>query len=185
MATHEIIPADGGYILIGEAYHATTRPVTTSVPTTVNGVTTMRQQTTYVFDGYLYTHAFVAKFSDEGQLVWDHSFELDPGYKPFVVKKFVAVSRNNPEVINLLYTNRNKIVFKSVSLGGKILQEKESSEISTGYEGDKSKKRASTRVNYWYDDYFLVFGEQKIVNKQQGELDDKRKVFFINKVSLK
>ena len=40
----------------------------------------------------------VAKFSHQGKLIWDQTFEMWSAYKPFYVKKFISIAK---EVIDL------------------------------------------------------------------------------------
>lgn len=70
IAAHDVIKKeDGSFIFIGEAYYATYRTVTT---VSANGTVTTTQE----FDGYQYTHAVVAKFDINGELVWDNCFKM-------------------------------------------------------------------------------------------------------------
>ena len=182
IADHDVIETpDGGFILVGEAYYATYRSEART--TFVNGQAT----TTYVtvFDGYQYTHAIVTKFSANGELEWDNSFKMYPSYKPFTVKRFISLYGKGEESLNLAYADESKIHTKSINnKDGEVLSEKESEEIKTAYEGDKTK-RSSSRLKHWYEEYFIVYGYQKIKNK--GDNKDKRgkrKVFFVNKVKF-
>lgn len=182
IADHDVIRTeDGGFILIGEAYYATYR--TQSYTTYVNGQATTTTVT--VFDGYQYTHAIITKFSASGELEWDNSFKMYPSYKPFTVKRFISLFGSKKGNINLAYTDNAKIHTKSISnKTGEVLTEKESEEIKTGYEGDKTKQSFS-RVKHWYDNYFIIYGYQKIKNKgDDKDARGKRKVFFVNKVKF-
>ena len=178
IASHDVIKTDDGYIFVGEAFYETTRAVTTT--TYVNGQA--QTTTTYVFDGYQYTHAVIAKFSNSGDLVWDHTFDLDPGYKPFSRKRFISLTQADDGSLKMAYGSRNKVVIKSFDLeSGEVIIDVESSEIELTLEGDKSKeKRAFSRVIHWYDDYFIAHGSQKIKNKEEG----KRNVYFLSKIKF-
>tara|TARA_B100001109_G_C18861111_1_gene474021 strand:- start:2406 stop:3938 length:1533 start_codon:yes stop_codon:yes gene_type:complete len=182
ISDHDVIKTeDGGFILIGEAYYPTYR--TEARTTYVNGQAT----TTYVtvFDGYQYTHAIVTKFSAEGELIWDNSFKMYPLKKPFTVTQFISVFGTSKGAINLAYSDSGSIHTKSISdTDGKVLSEKESEKINTGFEGDKTKSTNSD-LNYWYDNYFIVYGFQTIKNKgDDKDKRGKRKVFFVSKVKF-
>lgn len=173
---HDVVKNEDGYIFIGEAYYATYRQVANT--TYVNG----QARTTYtqVFDGYRYTHAVIAKFSNSGELIWDRTFDLDPGFKPFVRKKFISVSNSDRANLKMVYGSRNKLVVKAIELkSGEVIVDKESSEIELYSEDDRAKsKRSMSSVMHWYDDYFIAYGTQKIKNKEDG----KRNVFFLSKI---
>ena len=42
-------------------------------------------------------------------------------------------------------------------------------------------KNTFSNIDYWYDNYFIAYGIQKIKNKS-GDVQKKRKVYFINKI---
>ncbi len=184
IALHKIIKEKDGYILIGEAYFPTYRTVTTT--SYVNG---SPQTTTYtVFDGYKYTHAVIIKFSKTGELMWDQVFKMMPYSKPFYVKRFISVdeSAKNGE-IHIAFSDDDKIVSKAFDSNGKVIYDKETNTIKTDYQGDHSKWTISN-LDYWYDNYFISYGTQKIKNtsskktKHKKNVKRKRKVFFISKI---
>ena len=77
MASHEIAVMNDQYIYLGK--HITLLIALETYTTTVNGQTVTRTRT--VFDGNQYTHATIAAFDDEGELIWDRTFEMWPSYK--------------------------------------------------------------------------------------------------------
>lgn len=177
IADHEIIVLKDGYLFLGEAFYPTyrTETYTTAGP---NGTTVTR--TRNVFDGYQYTHAVVAKFSKEGEMVWDICFEMWPSYKPFTVKRFIAISDQTASSISMVFTSGNSIVSKSVDFDGNIINDRKWDMMETGQEGDKAKWTSSSIV-YWYDNYFLARGSQSIKNTEDKS---KRKVYFVNKIGF-
>lgn len=179
IVAHDVITLEDGYLFVGEAYYSTYRTVSNT--TFVNGVA----QTTYttVFDGYQYTHAVIAKFSKTGEKMWDKSFELNPGYKPYTKVRFISVSGSDEKQLKMAYGSKSKIVLKSVDLkSGEVILDKESSEIELYSSLDKVKEnRSFSKVKHWYDDYFIAYGTQQIKNKDDG----KRNVYFISKVQFK
>lgn len=184
IAAHEIIPLKDGYLFLGEAFYPTYRTETRTTTSTVNGVTTTSTQTIQVFDGYQYTHAVLSKFDQKGKLLWDETFKLWSTRKPFYIKKFISIAEKSESSLKLVFTSRNKITSKSFDFDGAVLQESESDEIETGYSGDRAKYTFSN-VEFWYDNYFLAYGQQKIKNKEEkGKVKRKRKVYFINKIKF-
>lgn len=185
IAPHDIIQLEDGYILLGEAYYPTYRTETYTTTTMVNGVATTQVHTRQVFDGYQYTHAVMARFDKEGVMVWDEVFELWSAYKPFYVKKFISIAEQNQNSLKLAFASRNKIYTKEIDFGGVVLTDSESDEIKTGYEGDESRKSFSN-IFYWYDNFFLAYGFQKIKNKdKEDDVKRKRKVYFVSKIEYK
>jgi hypothetical protein len=174
IASHNIIELNDGYLFLGEAYYPTYR--TETYTTYVNGVATTHYRT--VFDGYQYTHATLGKFSKKGELMWDVCFELNPGYKPFSVRRFIAISDKTADQISMAYTSRNNIVSKTIDFNGKIISDKKWNYIETNNETDKLKRTYSS-INHWYGNYFLAYGSQ-VIKSDNG----KRKVYFINKIGF-
>lgn len=184
IAPHEIVQLDDGYILLGEAYYPTYRTTTYTTTTMVNGMATTTTHTQIVFDGYQYTHAMMAKFDKTGKLMWDEIFEMWQAYKPFFVKKFISVAEKNQNSLKLAFASRNKIYSKEINYEGSIIHDFESEEIETPHAGDKSKWSFSN-ISYWYDNYFIAYGNQKIKNKGGDEdVKRKRKVYFVSKIEF-
>ncbi len=178
IATHDVIKMDDGFVLVGEAYYPTYR--TETYTTVVNGQTVTRTRT--VFDGYQYTHAFIAKFSEDGIKKWDQTFEMWPSYKPFYVKRFISITEQSTTKVKLVFASRSSIFSKAFDSRGRIVSDDKTSTIQTSFEGDKTKYSFSN-MDYWYDNYFFAYGYQKIKNKT-GNVKRKRRVYFINKVKF-
>jgi len=180
ISPHDIIETEDGYLFLGEAYYPTYRTETYTTTTYSNGQAVTVTRTRTVFDGYQYTHATLAKFNKQGKLIWDQTFEMWPSFKPFFVKRFISISEKNKNSIKLVFSDRNTINTKSFYFDGRIKKDSKSDEISTGKEGDNIKYTFSN-LDYWYDSYFLAYGNQKIKNKE-AKGKKKRKVFFISKI---
>ena len=179
ITAHDLIVEDDGYVLMAEVYFPTYYTYTTT--SYING----RMQTNYhtVFDGYQYTHAFLAKFDKGGKLIWDQTLKMHSINKPYSVIQMVDFT-NEGGNYELVFANRNLIQTTVIGSDGEVLQEKKSNPIKTGYESDKAKWAYST-IEHWYDDYWLAFGTQKIKNKEEKGSKRKRVVFFANKIQYK
>lgn len=176
---HNLIPVDNDFLLITEAYYPTYRTETQTK--TVNGKTTTT--TVQVFDGYQYTHAMIAKFNREGELVWSQVFKMYLWYKPMVARTFIRVAGQDQNSVQLVYADGRNIYSKSISFDGDILNEKTSNPINTTNENDKVKGTYSN-ISFWYDKYFLSYGVQVIKNRVDDDVKRKRTVLFLNKVSF-
>ncbi len=177
---HDIIHIEDGYILLGEAFYPTYRTESYTTTSTINGVTTTTTQYRTVFDGYQYTHAFIARFGMDGSMEWNQCFELWSTYKTWYEKKHISIQQRNANSIKLVFPSSNKIVYKEIDFGGKILHDKESDEIETGYD-DKEIRYTISNLDYWYDNYFVAYGTQKIKEKENGK-KTKKFIFYISKV---
>ena len=181
IADHDIIKTpENEYIFLGEAYYPTY--TTRSRTTYVNGQAVTTTET--VFDGYRYTHAVITKFNSKGELIWDNSFEMNPDFKPFYIKRFISLFGDTDKSLNMVFVDRKKIHSKSLDyISGDIIKNESSEELNTGLEGDKTK-RSLLNIDYWYDNNYLIHGSQVIKNKGDIKRNrGKRKVFFMSKVS--
>jgi hypothetical protein len=81
----------------------------------------------------------------------------------------------------LVYSYGYQIFAKAYSFDGEIVHDKKSNPIIAPDESEKVSVHYSN-ISYWYDNYFLSFGVEKITNKEDS--NDKRKVLFMNKISF-
>lgn len=179
IASHDILVIPGGYLLVGEAYYPTYYSVPHTSTTFVNGAAMTQTYYTSVFDGYQYTHAFVAAFSNDGKLLWDQCFELSPWEKPHYVKRFIRISEQTDKSIALVYSSGKNMVSKVFGYDGKVEKDLKTELISTGKDTEKTSWTISN-ADYWFGKYFLVYGTQKVKDKEDKS---KRNVFFVNKVA--
>ncbi|WP_041693660.1 hypothetical protein [Emticicia oligotrophica] len=129
------------------------------------------------FDGFRYTHAIVAGFDLNGKLMWDNSFSFD-NVKTMELKEKVKIKTEGDE-ITLVYSNKGKLISKIVK-GNDVVEGVKSIDISSQKEGDKIRDTATDDIEYWYKDYYLAWGYQRIANKTEGT----RRVFYLNKISF-
>lgn len=179
VASHRIINMDDGYMYIGECYYPTYR--TETYTSYINGRPVT--QTRRVFDGYQYTHAALVKYDKEGNKVWDEIFDMSISYKPFYVKRFIHIAEDQQESLKLAYATGSRIMTKEFDWQGQLLHEETSSKIETETEGDKVKYTTST-IDFWYDNYFLSYGAQKIKNKENDKVKKKRVIYYMTKIKF-
>lgn len=166
---HDIKLTDDGYIFLGEAYY----PTYITYGTGNGGYVTK-------FDGYYYTHALISKFDKQGNLIWDNSFEIHPGYKPMALKRFISI-KNTTNDIDLSFGNLKEIIYKKIdATTGTTLIDDTAEIIDTGIDGDKLR-RSFSEVSYWYNNFFIAHGTQTVTN---NDVKRGRKIFFVNKIIL-
>lgn len=130
-----------------------------------------------VFDGWQYTHAVVAGFDKKGNLLWDNSFEID-NVKTMKLKEKVRTSMRDG-LVTLFYSNNGTIRSKAVK-GNLVVEGAQDKSIPTQKDGDKIRRNTNDDLEYWYDNYFLAWGYQRI----QNEADGRRNVFYLNKIAF-
>lgn len=176
--THDIVITPKGYLLIGEVFKPTYMTTQTPVTTYINGMVSTSYRISTTFTGYQYTHAFVAGFSGDGDLVWDQLFEMSPVEKPYTPKQFVRVSEQTDSHITLMYTSGALIASKNINFDG-VVEKQTSFDYLKPENANEKSSFTSSGAQYWYDNYFLIYGSQSIRNKEDKS---HRKVFYVNKV---
>lgn len=174
---HNIIVRDNNYIVIAESYYPeyhsqyyTTydyygRPVTYSY---------------MVFDGYRYTNALIACFNYEGKLLWEHGFKIWD-ILTYNLSEKVKVFFDNEDIV-LAYGNAGTIT-SIVIRDNKIISDRDSYSLETNYPDRKSISNYNNGLEYWYDNFFIYYGYQKI--KTIYDVPSKNKtVFYFNKVAF-
>ncbi len=174
MTSHNIMKLGNRYIYVGEAYVATQR--------TEISYSNGKAQQRLVFDGYQYSHGLVLGFDLEGNRVWDQTMTLHQSYKPFYVRQFITVGVNpNGNTIDLAFTSDWNIYMKQINSDGVLIKDQVSIPNKSDDPNDKVKYSISGEIDYWYDNYFINYGYQKIKNTEDKT---KRQVFYINKIKL-
>ena len=88
-----------------------------------------------------------------------------------------------PEDITLFYNlegNINKLTIRN----NKVDNSEETLTLATEYQNDQVKRADIGSAEYWYDNYFIAWGYQKIKNLDNLEVKKKRNIFYINKMSF-
>jgi hypothetical protein len=183
IAAHSPIKVNDDFIYIGEAYYATYRTESRTTTSYVNGKAVTTTTYVQVFDGYQYTHAFIAKFDKNGKLIWDQTFPMWLAKKPMTVRKFIHIGDQQQTNLKLVYANGNRITSKVFDFDGNVLSDKQSEPIETNEENDKTRL-SYAEIIHWYDNYFLSYGIQRIINRKDKDVERKRTVFFFNKIKL-
>jgi len=132
---------------------------------------------------YRYTHAVVLIFDEKGALISDASVDL-PDIVTMELKQ-VAFTSVQKDSLTFLYLLDDDIQVKteSLSIGTSKL---ETVPIRLLHSGDKQREFLETYSGFekWYEDTFFVYGIQNITNKEKKDLERRRKVFFLNKITL-
>jgi hypothetical protein len=174
MTSHKIMKLGDRFIYVGEAFYPTYRTETTYV----NG----KPQRQQVFDGYQYTHGVVVGFDADGNKIWDQTMLLFPVEKPMRVKQFIKVGVNpNGKTVDLAYSSNWTIYKKQVNSEGGLVLDIESKSNNTNDPNEKVRRSYAGNIEFWYDNYFINYGFQKIKNTEDKS---KRRVFYVNKIQF-
>jgi len=176
LLVHDIIKRDSSYIMIAEAYYPEYHTVSYTSYDSYGRPMTVSYT---VFDGYRYTNAIIACFNTKGELLWDNSFEIW-NILTFNLNERVKALMDGDDII-LAYSNEGNIASKIIR-GNKVVEGKQYTKIESTYDNDKLISDYNSDMEYWYGNYFISYGYQKIRNDQQDKY--KRTVFYFNKIAF-
>ncbi len=174
---HNVIVKDNQYIFLAETYFPEYHNVSyTSYDAYGRPVTS----TYTIFDGYRYSDAIIASFDKKGNLLWDNSFEMKDVLSMNLDER-VEVMFSDDDII-LTYSNEGEI-FSKIIRGSEVIEGNSSTPIQTNYKNDKILSDYNSDMIYWYGDYFISYGYQRIKNNSP-ESKSKRTVFYFNKIGF-
>jgi hypothetical protein len=173
LLVHDIIQKNNEFIVIAEAYYPEYER--RCYTTYSNG--TSSTTCSYVFVGYRYTHAVIGAFDQNGELIWDNSFPIAE-ILTYNLKRRVKVLMDGDDIV-MAYSYGGYIKSQIIR-GNEVVQGKQSTKIETGNEGDNVKSAWASEMEFWYDNFFLTWGYEKIKDKDKN----KRTVFYFNKIGF-
>ncbi|MBP6978717.1 MAG: hypothetical protein KBB71_10430 [Lentimicrobiaceae bacterium] len=177
LLVHNIIRLEEGYVFVAEAYYPEYHTVTQMMYDWYG-----RPMPSYynVFDGYRYTSAFITRFDHEGNMLWDNGMELWDILSNKLENR-VNVIFDGEETI-LAFNHEGEITYK-VFTTGEPQQNLEYVTIESKNTRDRTTAESGSNMMYWYKNYFLVYGYQRIRNTMLSN-EDKRNVFYVNKIAF-
>ncbi len=131
-----------------------------------------------VFGGYDFYDVIVVGLSEEGDLIWNNDFSIDD-LRSYELNRNSIVF-DDDEFISIAYINKGYIHLQTIE--GPVDIGKAQTEIESKIEKDRVADDQFNQIRYWYDNFFLVYGYQKLKNRT---LDDQstRTAFYVNKVA--
>jgi hypothetical protein len=171
-------------ILAGEVYYADyhTEIITTTTKNQQGQVLSRKVDTRRIFDGYVFTNILFAAFDMSGKMLWSNSLPYTRPRAFSIYDRIRTVLQDDGSVM-VVYNDgvniKNAIVNKD-----NVIQGTRAVSIGGSITGDKVKEAADFDVVYWYDDFYLASGLQKIKNKELKGKDRKRNIFYMKKVKF-
>lgn len=177
LITHDIQKNNGEFIITSEAYspeyHTNTQM---SYDYYGRAFPTSYQ----VFDGFRYSHAFVAGFDSTGMMTWNNGMEMRDILTKYLNRKLNSLF--DGEEIVLYYNANNKVAFKSIK-GNTIVENTAYTPLAPKRGTDQPIDEYLGTIEHWYDDYFISTGYQTIRNNYLES--NKRNVFYISKMAFR
>jgi hypothetical protein len=133
-----------------------------------------------VFDGFRYSHAFVAGFDSSGMMLWNNGMEMRDILTKYLNRKLNSLFIND-EII-LYYNANNKVAFKTIK-GSNVVENTTYTTLAPKRATDQHLDEYLGTIQYWYDDYFIATGYESIRNNYLET--NKRNVFYLSKMAFR
>jgi hypothetical protein len=174
---HEVLPYQDEFILLGEVFYPHYTYANGRGSTAFFGNALARSE--LLFDGYQYTHAVVAGFDKNGNLLWDNSFKIE-NVKTMNLEQLVKMQPNGNK-LDMAYLFENSLRSKTI-LETDVIEKPTTSPIF-----DNNPKYISTevsRLENWYSGYLFAYGAIQIRNPVTRDgIQTTRRVFYISKIA--
>ncbi|MGY6547374.1 transcriptional regulator [Arthrospiribacter ruber] len=208
LTTREVIPMENGFLLHNDHFNATNPryiprdgvyandayrffPNRTLLHGPLNGFhyNPMMYGNRYPYStwqqngSYRFLSSYFIFIDREGQVIWDNAFNLDnktvdyPG-------KFGEVAYDGQR-LHYLFLDEGKIKM-SYMKNGEVIFENIPFELELINESERIRDTQdnSLSLNWWYDDYFLLSGKQRIRFLNEQGREENREVFFMTKIKV-
>ena len=133
-----------------------------------------------IFSGYEFYDVIIVSFSSKGVLLWDNDFIMKDILTYSTKRNSVVFKDEN--YITSAYINNGYVVSKTID--GSVDIDRSMMKIGTKFAQDRIAQDENNHIVNWYDDYFLIYGYQKLKNRTLDE-QSTRVVFYANKIAYK
>ena len=174
---HDIYETDSSTILIAELYYAKFHTVTNF---TYDYYGNSIPYTYQVFDGYSFFNTILCGFDDNGNMQWNHGFEIRDVLS-YDISKHICPLIIDEDII-LAYNREGQIASK-IFYKDEIIGDLEYFNLEPKHKKDFVLEDKNSNMIHWYDDYFLCSGYELIRNNSLSK-KNKRTVFYINKIKF-
>lgn len=203
LLVHDIVPRNNNFLLVAEVFYPEYRYQNPNMmggmgygglmgypfgmglynPYLWNPMYGGRGYNQQVFDGFTYTHAVVADVDQNGKLLWDNSISFD-NVKSMELREKIKVQTQENGNSKLVYSHNGSIRSKIIK-GDKVVDGDRVIPNETNVEGDKVRKTSTDDIDYWYGNFYLAWGEQRIINAAgDPQTRGRRNVFYLNKIAF-
>lgn len=177
LLVHDIIYRDEKFIIPSEAFY----PEYSTVSRMYYDYYGRPMPQTYtVFEGYNYYNANIFCVDEKGNLLWDNSISVW-SIVSYEITEQICFFNENDEIV-IVFSSEGKIA-STIIKENETIGDLEFTDIETSYAGDKLIDEELSSLKYWYDNFFICYGFQTIKNNSLPR-NEKRKVFYINKIAF-
>lgn len=177
LLTHDIYVKDGQMVIVSEAYSPEYH---TNTQMSYDYYGRAFPSSYQVFDGFRYSHAFIAGFDSSGSMAWNNGIEMRDILTKYLNRKLNYMFDGDETI--LYYNANNKIAFKSIK-GNTIVENTSYITLPPARGTDQHMDEYLGTIEHWYDDYFIASGYETIRNNYLET--NKRNVFYLSKMAFR
>lgn len=132
---------------------------------------------------YKFISAYMLYIGKEGQVIWDNALNLSNKITQ-IPGKYGEVSFDGNK-LHYLYLDGIQI-YMSYIKDGEVIFENEVFEIQLINENERIRETQELSLNFswWYDNFFLLTGKQKIRHIGSSGREETKEVFFLSKIAV-
>lgn len=208
LSTREVIPMEDGFLLHNDHFNATNPrymprdgvysneayrlfPNRTLFHGPVSGYNynPMFQSSAYPYSSwqqngsYKFLSSYFIFIGREGQVIWDNAFNLGNKTVDFP-GKFGEIAFDGQKLhylyldwgkINMSYIKNGDVIFENIPFDIELIKENERI---------RDTQEQSLSLSWWYDNYFLLSGKQRIRYLNEMGKEETKEVFFMTKIKV-
>ncbi|WP_154855610.1 transcriptional regulator [Cyclobacterium xiamenense] len=142
-----------------------------------------RFRNTQVSNQYKYLAAQFILLDENGRIIWDNTVNLDSDSKAEPIK-YGEVSFNGRNLF-YMYLDETSLILSQIK-DGELVMENEPFEIELIRENERiaSTKENTLQLQWWYADYYLLSGKQRIRYQAEDGRVQTRDVNFFTKIKV-
>jgi hypothetical protein len=133
-----------------------------------------------VFSGYEFYDVIVAGLSSDGNLLWNNDFVIED-ILTYSTKRNSAIFEDD-NFVTIAYVNNGAVISQTIE--GPVDIDRSKMKIGTNFPQDRVSQDENNHIVSWYDNYFLIYGYQKLKNRTMGD-QSTRMVFYANKLTYR
>jgi len=177
LLVHDAIYRDEKFIIPSEAFYPEYRTVSRMY---YDYYGRPMPQTYTIFEGYNYYNANVFCVDEKGNFLWDNSISIW-NIVSYEMEEQISFFDENNEIV-IVFSSEGKIASTIID-ENETVGDLEFTNIETTYPGDIIIDEELSSLKYWYGKFFICYGFQTIKNNSLPR-NEKRKVFYINKIAF-
>ncbi len=175
---HDVIETDEQYIFIGETYYPTFHTEIRTSESNGRYIT----YTANIFDGFLYDKCIAFATDKKGTFQWSSVFLMPSYITHYPTTERVKVNTLSDKIAVSTFNNLNLITYHLDKEGFTEVQDLNH---ITANKIDVNVRNLNTNIEYWYDNYYLVYGDMEYkASKKDENSKKKRQYIFFYKMQL-